>query len=99
MKYGVIKKAKQRPGVVLYSKAIKTVYLIELTLTYECRIEEAHHHKTEKNADLANELRVCRYKRQVYAVEVEARGFHLIFCLLPHEKKNGLHEQELEEDY
>ena len=37
-----IKKAQLRPDIVLHSKTAKPMYLIELTVPYECRIEEAH---------------------------------------------------------
>ena len=52
----LIKITQLRPDFVLHSKASKTMYLIELTLPYKFRIEEAHHYKTEKHADLAKEL-------------------------------------------
>ena len=71
----LIKRTQLRPDIVLHSKAGKTMYLIELTVPYECRIEEAHHYKTEKYADLAKELRASGYKIKVFAVEVGARGF------------------------
>ena len=50
----VIKRKQLRPDVVIHFKYVKIMYLIELTLPYECRVEEAHHYKTEKYEDFAN---------------------------------------------
>ena len=58
----VIKRTKLSPDIVLLFKATKTMCLIELTLPYEGRIEDAHHYKTENNRDLAKELRASEYK-------------------------------------
>ena len=59
------------------------MYLIKLTVSYECRIEDSHHYKT-KYENLAKELRASGYKKKVYAFEVEARGFvrSSVYCLM-----------------
>ena len=49
--------------------------LIELTVPYESRIDEAHIFKTEKYRDLAKDLQKVGYKSSIFAVEVGARGF------------------------
>ena len=49
--------------------------MIELTVPYESRIEEAHVFKTEKYAGLAHTLRQAGFKTRVHAIEIGARGF------------------------
>ena len=80
----VIKRTQLRPDIVLHSKAVKTMYLIELTVPYKCRIENAHHYKTEKYTNLANETRASGIKIKVPAVKVEAREFvgSSVYCLM-----------------
>ena len=71
----IIKESGLRPDIVLHSQSSKQLILIELTVPYENRIEGAHILKSEKYADLANNLRVGGFKAQVLAVEIGARGF------------------------
>ena len=73
---------------------LKTMYLIELTVPYECRIEEAHHYKTEKNADFAKKFRASGYKTKVHTIAVRARGFvgSSVYCLI---KEMGLTSKSL----
>ena len=51
------------------------ILLIELTVPYASRINDAHVYKTEKYNDLAKELQEAGFKTKVFAVEVGARGF------------------------
>ena len=71
----VIKKTGLRPDIVLHSATAKEILLIELTVPYESRIDDAHVYKTHKYSDLAKELREAGFKTKVFAVEVGARGF------------------------
>ena len=71
----VIKMTGLRPDIVLHSQTAKEILLIELTVPYETRIEDAHVYKTGKYADLATCLRDAGFKTKVFAVEVGARGF------------------------
>ena len=71
----VIKQTRLRPDIVLSDTASKQMVLIELTVPYESRIEQAHIYKREKYTDLVNELSRQGYKAKVFAVEVGARGF------------------------
>lgn len=48
-----------RPDIVLWSKATKQVILVELTVPWEERIEEAHELKRKKYQALAHE---CQQK-------------------------------------
>ena len=55
--------------------AAKEIVLVELTVPYESRLEEANIYKREKYADLIRELSSKGYKARTFAVEVGARGF------------------------
>ena len=81
---GFIKRTQLKPDIVLHFKTAKSMHLIELSVSYEYRVEEAHHYKTEKYADFAKELRASGCKIKVYAVEVGARGFagSSVYCLM-----------------
>ena len=49
--------------------------MVELTVTYESRMEEAHTYKRDKYLNLTKELRDADYKAVVMPVEVDARWF------------------------
>ena len=49
--------------------------MVELTVPYKNRMEEAHIYKREKYLDLTKELENAGYKAVVMPVEVGARGF------------------------
>ena len=71
----IISKTGMRPDLALHSESSKQVILVELTVPYESRMEEAHIYKTEKYASLASSLRKSGIQVRVFAVEVGARGF------------------------
>ena len=71
----VIKQSRLRPDIVLSNLAAKEIVLVELTVPYESRLEEANIYKREKYADLIRELSSKGYKARTFAVEVGARGF------------------------
>ena len=64
-----------RPDIALHSDSSKQVILIELTVPYESRMEEAHIYKTEKYAGLASTLKKAGLRVKIFAIEVGARGF------------------------
>ncbi|GFN97441.1 reverse transcriptase [Plakobranchus ocellatus] len=49
--------------------------MVELTVSYESRIEEAHAFKEGKYLDLTKELKKDGYEAKVMPVEIGARGF------------------------
>ena len=49
--------------------------MVELTVPYENRMEEAHIYEREKHLNLSKELENAGYKAVVMPVEVGARGF------------------------
>ena len=71
----VISKSGMRPDIVIHSQSTKQVIMIELTVPYESRMEAAQIYKTEKYADLANNLKREGYQAKVLAAEIGARGF------------------------
>ena len=72
---GVIAKTGMRPDIVLCSPSTKQLILIELTVPYESRMDEAHIFKSEKYADLTNSFKKEGFKSKIFAIEVGARGF------------------------
>ena len=49
--------------------------MVELTVPWETRMEEAHERKLLRYSELAEECRANRWECVVYAVEVGCRGF------------------------
>ena len=64
-----------RPDILVTSRASKTILLIELTVPWEDRIEEAHELKMSKYEAIVTEARNKNWKAQCFAVEVGCRGF------------------------
>ncbi|XP_039504261.1 uncharacterized protein LOC120460516 [Pimephales promelas] len=64
-----------RPDMVLMSAASKQVVLLELTVPWEERMEEAQERKRAKYADLVAECRRNGWKARCEPVEVGCRGF------------------------
>lgn len=63
-----------RPDIFLFSKQIKRIVLVELTVPWETNIPKDHVFKVNKYYDLTNELTKNGYVVSLYAVEVGARG-------------------------
>lgn len=63
------------PDVVLWSAAVKSAVLIELTVPWEEGLEAAYERKKAKYADLVEEGRESGWSMRSYPVEVGARGF------------------------
>ncbi|KAK3796288.1 hypothetical protein RRG08_041602 [Elysia crispata] len=71
----IIKETRLRPDIVIHSASTQQLIMVELTVPYENRMEEAHTYKREKYMDLTKELVNAGYKAVVMPVEVGARGF------------------------
>jgi hypothetical protein len=65
----------QRPDIVTWSKISKQVIIIELTVPWEERIEEAHERKRLKYEELIAQCRERKWKNWSMPVEVGCRGF------------------------
>ncbi|CAG9581159.1 unnamed protein product [Danaus chrysippus] len=63
-----------RPDIFLYSRILKRVVMIELTVPWETNIPKDHAIKVNKYYELTNELTRNRFVVDLYAVEVGARG-------------------------
>ena len=64
-----------RPDILVTSKSSKIILLIELTVPWEDRIDEAHEHKMSEYEPIVTEARNKNWKAQYFAVEVGCRGF------------------------
>ncbi|XP_076844394.1 uncharacterized protein LOC143489330 [Brachyhypopomus gauderio] len=64
-----------RPDMVLISESTKQVVLVELTVPWEDRMEEANERKRAKYAELVSECRSKGWKARCEPVEVGCRGF------------------------
>ncbi|XP_036071215.1 uncharacterized protein LOC112142521 [Oryzias melastigma] len=64
-----------RPDMLLISEATKQVVLLELTVPWEDRIDEANERKRAKYADLVEECRHNGWKARCEPIEVGCRGF------------------------
>ncbi|XP_066304443.1 uncharacterized protein [Branchiostoma lanceolatum] len=64
-----------RPDVILWSKETKQVVLIELTVPWEERAEEAHERKALKYQELVHMCKERGWKASCSPVEVGTRGF------------------------
>ena len=71
----IIKETRLRPDIVIHSASTQQLIMVELTVPYENRMEEAHIYKREKYTNLTKELENASYKVVVKPVEVGARGF------------------------
>jgi hypothetical protein len=65
----------QRPDIVLWSKNTKQAVLIELTVPWEERIQDANERKRTKYQQLVEECRENGWKTSCYPIEVGCRGF------------------------
>ncbi|XP_053391723.1 uncharacterized protein LOC128554473 [Mercenaria mercenaria] len=64
-----------RPDIVLWSQSPKKVILVELTVPWEERTEEAYERKLAKYQDLADACNEAGWKTHLFPVEVGSRGF------------------------
>ena len=70
----IIKETRLRPDIMIHSASTQLI-MVELTVPYKNRMEEAHIYKREKYMNLTKELENARYKAVVMPVEVGATGF------------------------
>ncbi|GFO37666.1 reverse transcriptase [Plakobranchus ocellatus] len=71
----VIRKTVLRPDIVIHSASTQQIIMVELTVAYESRMEEAHAFKEGKYLDLTKELKKDGYEAKVMPLEIGARGF------------------------
>jgi len=64
-----------RPDILVTSQEGKVIILIELTVPWEDRIEEAHELKMSKYEPIVSEARKKNWAAYCFAVEVGCRGF------------------------
>ena len=64
-----------RPDMVMFSTAKKLLIMIELTVPWESRIDEAYERKKLKYSDLGDSCREKGWSVWCYPVEVGCRGF------------------------
>ena len=69
-----------RPDILLLSDAKKKLVVIELTVPWETRCQEAHERKRAKYDDLMTECRREGWQTWYFSVEVGARGFPASSC-------------------
>ena len=90
----IIKETRLRPDIVMHSASTQQLIMVELTVPYENRMEEAHIYKKEKYLNLIKELENASYKAVVMPLEVGAGGFigssvyHLLTKLSMWQQKN-----------
>ena len=71
----VITSTQQRPDVVLWSPSNKAVIIIELTVPWETRVQEAHERKRAKYEQLQADCVQEGWKSWSFPIEITARGF------------------------
>jgi len=64
-----------RPDIVLWSKSSRQVILVELTVPWEARLEEAHERKLAKYQQLVADIQDKNWRAWYFPVEVGCRGF------------------------
>nr|AAN12398.1 polyprotein [Tetraodon nigroviridis] len=64
-----------RPDIVLHSQSSKQVILLELTVPWEERMEEAYERKAGKYAELVEDCRRAGWRSRCLPIEVGGRGF------------------------
>ncbi|GFR82829.1 reverse transcriptase [Elysia marginata] len=71
----VIRRTTLRPDIVIHSPSTQQVIMVELTVPYESRMEQAHNYKKEKYLNLTKELEESGYRAKIIPIEISARGF------------------------
>ena len=64
-----------RPDIVLWSETGKKLVVIELTVPWETRCEEAYERKKAKYTELLEQCRHRGWRTWLFPIEVGARGF------------------------
>ena len=63
-----------RPDLVLINRIEKSVYVLELTCSFERNIEAAHQRKTTKYTSLQTDIEISGYKCFMVPFEIGSRG-------------------------
>ena len=66
---------RQRPDMLIISKRTKSIVLLELTIPWEERIEEAYERKMTKNQGLVDDCKAKGWKTWCFPFEIGCRGF------------------------
>ena len=66
---------KLRPDIVIYSRSLRTIIILELTVPHEDNIGKAHERKLNRYASLLAKCEQNGYKTMYFPVEVGSRGF------------------------
>ena len=80
--FGVIKQTRLRPDIAIRSTSTQQLIMVELTVPYENRMEEAHIYKREKYLNLIKELDGAGYKAMAMSVEDGVRGYIIMVISL-----------------
>ena len=64
-----------RPDIVLWSRSTRQVILVELTIPWETRLEEAHEIKLAKYLQLIEDIQQKKWKAWNFPIEIGCRGF------------------------
>ncbi len=64
-----------RPDMVMLSRSTKTIYIVELTVPWEDRLEISHKLKATKYQDLVDEAHIKGWQATLFPIEVGCRGF------------------------
>ena len=70
-----IVQTRLHPDIVIWSRTLKMMILVELTVPWEERTDEAHERKRSKYQELAEMCREKGFKTWIFPVEVGCRGF------------------------
>ena len=68
----IIKETRLRPDIVVHSSSTQRLIMVELTVPYESRMEEAHTYRREKYLNLTKERGNAGYRAVVMPVHVGA---------------------------
>ncbi|GFR67894.1 polyprotein [Elysia marginata] len=71
----VIRRSTLRPDIVIHSLSTQQFIMVELTVPYKSRMEQADTYKKEKYLGLTKELEESGYRAKTMPIEIEARGF------------------------
>ena len=72
---GIIAETSLRPDIVLWSRILCHVILIELTVPAEINFENANSRKRAKYSDLVDQCQLNGWKVHLFPIEVGSRGF------------------------
>ncbi|GFR74377.1 reverse transcriptase [Elysia marginata] len=70
----VIRRTTLGPDIVIHSPSSQQFIMVELTVPYESRMEQAHTYKKEKYLDLTKELEESGYRAKIMPIEIGTKG-------------------------